>query len=355
MTSGMKSRPQNTPLFVILVAAVIVTVVAMVTVVLIAGQRPVVVVVPPQQTPQVQPGGQSVQPGAQATVSFTSTTSASASAPTSAGSPAAAPPQVVVTRVAAAPSLADPFDAAWDRVAAVELHLEPQQIAAPMLDVATIPTITVQALRDETRIVWRLSWPQPRPSYQTNVGRFPDAVAMQFPLVDGAPFTMGGPEMPVRVLHWKALWQKDVDEGFQDVHHQYPNMWVDLYWFASGRYPFPLPEAFSDPRSRQWLIAYQAGNPMADFERRQPVEEMAAEGFGSLTHVPDSPSSARGVWRDGRWTVVIDRPLVAGDVLTDRLLSAGENAISLAVWDGAAGNAGGRKHWCNWVPLRIEP
>jgi hypothetical protein len=347
----MNSRPQNTALLVLVSAAIMVTVVAMVAAVLIAGQRPVVVVVPPQAaSPTTTFPASAVT--TQAAVIPAVASAVGSAAPTMVETP----PQVVVTRVAAAPSLDDPFDPAWDRVPVSELALEPQQMAAPMLDSVTIATVSVQAVRDDRRIVWRLSWAQPRPSHITNVGTFPDAVAIQLPMVDGAPFTMGGPDMPVRLLHWKALWQKDIDEGFQDVHHQYPNMWVDLYWFADGRYPFPLPEAFSDPRSRQWLIAHEAGNPMADFERSQPVEELAAEGFGTATHVPDSPSRARGQWRDGQWVVVLDRPLRDGDDLAQRLLTTdAEHAISLAVWDGSAGNVGGRKHWCNWVPMRIEP
>jgi hypothetical protein len=165
---------------------------------------------------------------------------------------------------------------------------------------------------------------------------------------------MGGPEMPVRILYWRALWQMDVDEGFQDVHHRYPGAWSDLYWFATGEPPYALPEAFQDERSHEWLIPYSAGNPMADFLRDRPVEELTAEGFGSTTPLPQTSSNARGSWRDGRWTVVIDRPLDVSDSLSQRLIDGQVQSISLAVWDGEAGNAGGRKHWCPWIPFRLE-
>lgn len=341
----METRPQNTYVFGTLLLVIFVTAAAMVAAVFIAGRRPVVVVMPAAQA-EAPPPMVAAPPAPPA--------AALPAGAAPAGTAPAAPPTVRVTRLAAAPALADPFDAAWDAVPAVELPLQPQQTAPPMLDTATIAAVRVQAARDERRLVWRLSWAQAAPAQETDVSTFSDAVALQVPMVDGAPFTMGGPGQPVRVLYWRALWQRDLDAGFQDVDARHPNAWNDVYWFAEGPPPQRLPAAFGDERSRDWLVAYRAGNPMADFERDRPVEELVAEGFGSLTHVPDTPSQARGAWRDGRWTVVIDRPFDPTDPLIERLGASGA-AVSLAVWDGAGGNVGGRKHWCNWVPLRMEP
>jgi DMSO reductase family type II enzyme heme b subunit len=94
---------------------------------------------------------------------------------------------------------------------------------------------------------------------------------------------------------------------------------------------------------------------MSELHRKQPVEELAAEGFGTTTHVPDSLSKARGQWKDGRWTVVIDRPLTEIDPLNAALKPGKTGQISFAVWDGAAGNVGGRKHYVGWVPFSLEP
>lgn len=340
----MESKPQNTSLFVTLLAVILATAVAMFAAVFIAGQRPVVVVVPAQQTEREPPVVAAAPAPAPAP------TGGAAAAPV-----AGAPPTITITRVAAAPPLDDPTSGVWESVPTVELPLQPQQTAPPMLETATVLAVGVQAARDDRRIVWRLSWADPSPAREVDVSTFSDAVAMQFQMVDGAPFTMGGPDMPVQVLYWRALWQQDIDEGFQDVYTRNPNAWSDLYWFAQGPPPHRLPAAFGDERSRDWLVAYRAGNPMADFERDRPVEEMVAEGFGSLTHIGDTPSNARGAWMDGRWYVVIDRPLDPDDPLVRRITQHEAPMISLAVWDGSSGNVGGRKHWCNWIPLRIEP
>jgi len=346
----MSSQGQNQSLFVLLVTSIVVVVAATLVAMFVAGQKPVVVV--------VSQGG-AAAPSAVAPVAPVAapapTATAAPVAPASTQGAAAAPPQIQVTRLNDAPALDDPFDARWEQAPMTEVALQPQQIAHPMLEEVTVHTVNVQALRDEGRIVFRLSWKQAEPSEHVNVGRFSDAAALQFPMVDGAPFTMGGPDMPVRLLYWRANWQKDVNDGFQDVQDQHPHAWSDMYWFATGEPPFRISEAFEDPRSHEWLVAYRAGNPMADFTRTQPVEELVAEGFGTLTHVPQSPSRARGQWRDGYWTVVIDRPFSAEDPLAARLQSLGETQVSLAVWDGAAGNVGAKKQWSNWVNLKLQP
>jgi complex iron-sulfur molybdoenzyme family reductase subunit gamma len=99
---------------------------------------------------------------------------------------------------------------------------------------------------------------------------------------------------------------------------------------------------------------FAAGNPMANAERKQPLEEITAEGFGSATTVPDSPSSSHGVWKDGVWTIVIDRPVTADDPLVGRLKTASQNLIAFSVWDGSNANRGGRKQHSAWVPLKVE-
>jgi len=346
----MQTPSKDTYLFVTLLSCIMVVVVAMLAAVFIAGQRPVVVVVP--GTTPISTAAAVTGPTTPATPPTAAATPAPPATPTTA---VPQTPEVVVQRTSLAPSIDNPLDPAWNAVTATDLPLQPQQTAPPMLDKATIASVKIQAIRDDQRIVWRLTWDQPNPTDTVNVGRFTDAVAIQIPMVDGAPFTMGAPDMPVTLLYWRALWQKDVDEGFQDVHHQHPNMWTDLYWFAQGEFPFPIDQAFTDERSHEWLIAYSAGNPMADFNRRKSVEEMVAVGFGSVTNVPDTPSAANGVWRDGKWIVVIDRPLNSADPVAERLKSGSQNAISVALWDGAAGNVGGRKHWCNWVPMKVQP
>lgn len=261
-----------------------------------------------------------------------------------------------LTTVRATGALADdPYGDAWRAAPFVLVPMMPQQQTMPTLDTGTIPELVVQSMHDGKDIAWRLSWADTTPDGNVDVGRFTDSVAVQFPLDPGASPTMGHIGGKVQIIHWKALWQKDIDTHFQDVQDLHPNFWSDLYWFAEGKWPFPIPEAFKDPASLQWFVAQQAGNPLAAFSRTTPVEELVAEGFGTLTHQPDSASVARGVHKDGRWAVVIRRPLKTDDPL-DAVLTAGTpTQIGFAVWDGSKDNVGGKKHWSNWTPLEIAP
>ena len=332
------SREDNTYAMIAFVSGIMVTVAAMILAIFIAVQRPVVVVVGSAQPAGGSPSAAPATQPAGAAVAAVST-----------------PGEISAARVPAVPALANIYDPAWDRVPAVDLPLQPQAIAMPTLDTPTIPSVTVQSLHDSTHIAFRLSWPAAQPSANVDVDRFTDAVAVQFAPDPTTPFMMGAAGKPVRILHWKALWQKDLDEGFQDVQKLHPNFWVDSYWFAEGKFPFPMTDSFKDPVSQQWLIAHSAGNPMANYQRKQPVEELVAEGFGSATHLANSSASARGSWKNGRWTVVIDRPYTPNDPLSSSVQPGQTGVIAFAVWDGSAANVGGRKHYCTWVPLKVQP
>lgn len=258
---------------------------------------------------------------------------------------------VTVTRVEQLPK--DLSIINWDSAPIYEAGMLAQQMAMPALTKASIEKVNVQALTDGERIAWRLAWADAQPDANVDAGRFSDAVAMEFPLSEGAAPMMGHQGAKVQILYWKGLWQKDQDEGFQDVQLVHPNYWSDLYWFASGSFPYKTPDAFENPISHLWFPAYQAGNPMSVFSRLQPVEELVAEGWGTLTHQPENVTTAQGVWRDGQWTVMFSRPLSTDDPNDHQFKSEGQ--LALAVWQGSEGNAGGRKHWSNWINYRMQP
>lgn len=336
----MNDKQDNNRMLMGIIGGALLILLVMIASVFIVTRRPVVVVIPAAD-----------QSGSSA-ASALAGASPAVGAPTTAEVP---PPEIKVSKVATAPKTDDPLDPFWDKIAVADVPMLPQQVAQPALEAGTITNVQVQAVRDDQRYVWRLSWDKPQVADKSDVGEFSDAVAMQFPLSDGAPYTMGGPKMPVRMLHWKATWQKDVDEGFQDWALTHPNSDADLYWFAKGEKPFTMQKSFSDPKAKQYMIAASAGNPMADFDRKNPVEELTAHGFGSATHIGETPSRGRGTWKDGKWYVVIDRPVETADPLIARFNeNPGQQLIAFAVWDGTAGNRGGRKNITNWLPMRID-
>ncbi len=248
----------------------------------------------------------------------------------------------------------DPANTTWASAPMTTVALQPQNQAVPMIEKATITQVRVQALTNGRQIGWRVSWPDPAPNRLVDAGRFCDACAVQFPLKANAAYTMGAAGFPVQILHWKALWQQDLDVHFQDVEDLYPNYWTDLYWFANGKFPFRVPESFERPESRDWFVAYKAGNPMANIDRVASAEELTAEGFGSLTHQEHSVTVGRGSWQGGEWTVVFLRPMETVDPDDFQFAPGTRDTVGFAVWDGAADNVGARKQHSQWVVFEVQ-
>ncbi len=248
-----------------------------------------------------------------------------------------------------------PLAAIWQQVPATDVAVAPQQMTTPKLAKASISKITAQALTDGKSIAWRVSWADPAPNFNVDVGRFSDAVAIELPLTKFAAPMMGhrgGGK--VQIIYWRGLWQKDIDEGFQDVQNVHPNYLNNLYWFANDKKrPYHVPESFKNPVSQQWFIAHQAGNPMATFSRSEPAQELIAEGWGTLTNQPESATTAKGVWKDGRWAVIFIRPLKTNDPNDYQFARGEKGQIAFAVWQGGDGNVGARKHWSFWTGYQM--
>ena len=248
----------------------------------------------------------------------------------------------------------DPASTTWSMAPITSVALQPQNQAVPMIDQATVTQVRVQAITNGRQIGWRVAWPDPAPNRLVDAARFCDAVAVQLPLKANAAYTMGASGFPVQILHWKALWQQDLDSHFQDVEDLYPNYWTDLYWFASGKFPYHVPESFVRSESRDCFIAYRAGNPMANIDRVASAEELTAEGFGSLTHQPDSVTVARGAWTNGEWAVVFVRPMETVDPDDFQFAPGTRDTVAFAVWDGAASNVGARKQHSQWIVFEVQ-
>ncbi len=249
----------------------------------------------------------------------------------------------------------DPYGAWWQAIPYTDVPVQPQMVTMPTLQKASIESLRVQVAHDGSKLAVRIEWPDAVPDGNVDTGRFTDAVAVEFPQKADAPVTMGGHGAPVHILHWKAIWQKDIDVHYQDVQDLHPNFWSDLYWFTEGGHPQKIPEAFKNPDSLKWLVAVQAGNPMAVLQRTAPAEELGAIGWGTLTHQPNSATTARGLWAAGKWAVVFVRPLKTDDPADAQLTPGQATKLAFAVWDGGNGQVGGRKHWSVWSDVEVAP
>jgi DMSO reductase family type II enzyme heme b subunit len=86
----------------------------------------------------------------------------------------------------------------------------------------------------------------------------------------------------------------------------------------------------------------------------EDAQNLIARGAGSAEQTPKSFSQARARWLDGRWEVVLARPLQAnGEGVR---LAAGKAAkVAFAVWEGSSQERAGIKSFSKrWQELEIE-
>lgn len=254
--------------------------------------------------------------------------------------------EVMVVSRASLPS--DPNDAAWN---AAPVHVAPlilQDMVEPRLLKPSTSEVRVRAITDGTRIVLRLDWTDPTKDDLPGAARFSDACAVQFPAKAAAEMPapqMGEQGKPVEITFWRASWQATVDGRGDTIKDLYPGATVDHYPFQAP----PLDQGSQPQREMEarYAPARALGNRMAG-PRERPVEDLIAEGPGTLTPVPPAESDGRGRRTSDGWSVQISRRLPEG-------LAPGQRSqVAFAVWEGAQQEAGSRKMRTGWIPIVVE-
>lgn len=231
----------------------------------------------------------------------------------------------------------DPKAQVWNQVSEQVVPLFPQNITTPSLQQPTVTQLKVRALHNGRWLAVRLEWEDKTKNIHVATDQASDACAMQLPFGKAdqtSPF-MGNKGAPVTIIHWKAIWQEDSEGRFQKVTDLHPNTWVDTYRFGI--------QAASDLK-----------NPVSWPGRKVPVEELIAEGFGTLTTQINQNASGAGLWKNGKWLVVLTRPLKSGDSQEHVLQPGAETALAFAVWEGGNLNVGARKNYALWTTLILE-
>jgi cytochrome c len=217
------------------------------------------------------------------------------------------------------------------------------------------PDLHVQALHDGQALALRLTWQDStRNDSAVRPQDFEDMAAIQFFKGNPEPFLgMGAADQSVEVWHWRAGWHGD-PAAYADVDSAYPNMAVDLYPFEQTD-PGARPHAL-EHQPREYITARAAGNLRSDPSQTFTGSSLGAKGFGSLTMRPRVSQlvSASAKWQDGRWTVVLRRPLVVSPDGGLTLAPGHRLSIAFAIWDGAARDRNGQKLVSIWHDLRLE-
>ncbi len=217
------------------------------------------------------------------------------------------------------------------------------------------PDLKVQALHDGSTLAVRLTWhDETRDDRPIRPQDFEDMAAVQWFKSTPEPFLgMGAGSDAVDVWLWRAGWTGAADR-YADVETVYPNMAVDLYPFEKpGTAARPHP---TENQAREYLTAQAAGNLRSDPTLPFTGNSLQAKGFGSLTMRPRTSQavSAAGRWQDGRWTVVLRRPLAAPADGGIGLAPGDRVSVAFALWDGAARDRNGQKLVSIWHDLRLK-
>ena len=239
--------------------------------------------------------------------------------------------------------ITNPNSELWNKVPARSVALGPQMTAAPWIHPEpAIRSLSVKALHNGTWVAFLLEWSDETKDDIMKTDTFRDAVAIMLALQPGAGQCMGTPTANVVIAHWKADWQRDIDEAFTDIADLYPNFWSDWYpILVTSKSPATLEELVNGTL-KEFFAGWAAGNVLSTPFRTTPVEALIAKGWGTLTTLEEQAFVGRGIHDGAKWRVVIARPVATG--YADPPWANGEPVeIAFAAWDGASGEIGAKK------------
>jgi len=227
-----------------------------------------------------------------------------------------------------------PDDSAWDAAEPMDMRLAGQVVAPPRWQNPSIEMVTVQALFNDKDISFRLTWDDPfkdiihdkskefKPVEIARVGAFNsyveangmipraldtfrDSIALQFPVrppqgTKKPHFYRGGSSDQVHLWVWKADLSETGKRGTQEGN------------------------------ARGW---------------KQPIKMQAEDG---------QQITGKAKWDQGRWAVVMKRPLKTGDKNDVQFEKGVFIPMSLNAWDGSNGEHGLIMSLSTWHYVFLE-
>ena len=262
---------------------------------------------------------------------------------------------IAATRVSELPHHADAR--AWRETPSTALHLMPLWWQDDRIE-----EIAVRALHDGKEIALLLVWHDHTHNHSAiRPQDFRDAAAVQFSLVSDPPFFgMGEEAKLVNIWMWKSELQADLALGYQDIGNVYPNMAVDTYPnILRAPADQPMGDALTVASDPTFITGWGADNIVSDPTRGKPVEDLEAQGLGTLRARPliDQTVDAAGLYRANTYRVVLRRalkPTGKGNGAV-KLRPGTTVPVAFAVWNGSSGDRDGKKSITIWQDLKLAP
>ena len=250
-----------------------------------------------------------------------------------------------------------PEDAAWGSIEAVELPLAGQIVASPRFWTPSANSIRIKSFYNGENIAFLLEWDD-RTDEQGET--YSDAVAIQFPtkIPEGLKkpyFAMGDSGNGVELLHWRAYDQSVLATQLAEDD--------DIEAETDGGEDLEEEEAYDDAGAEEAAAETEQEEEVVEeiakeeFKGFVAIKEMNAKGFKRLSVQPDKSqnSKGKGYWKNGKWQVMITRPLFTADKKIDVQFEKGKLIpYALAVWDGSNSEIKGQKSISSWYYLTLE-
>jgi mono/diheme cytochrome c family protein len=246
-----------------------------------------------------------------------------------------------------------PDSGVWRTTPPVNLHLMPLWWRSDRPE-----EVTVRALHDGKEIALLLVWNDDTNDHTAMRPQdFRDAAAVQFSLSPDPPFfAMGEKGKPINIWMWKSEVQADIELPFHDLETVYPNLGIDSYPnLLRSPVEQPSRRALTLESDKTFVTGWGAGNIVSDPQRKSPVEDLTAQGFGTLRARPmiDQKVDAKGVYSAASYRVMFRRSLNPTGKGAVALRPGTVVPLGFAVWNGSAGDRDGKKSVTIWQELKI--
>jgi hypothetical protein len=211
----------------------------------------------------------------------------------------------------------NPDDPLWEQADPTSYYLTGQVIVGPRWQTPSVDAVTVRALYNSADLALLVEWNDPFEDPKSGgVELLPEAgtyVDLESFPEDTEPFADG---LAVQISAQLA-------EG------------VAKPYFAWGQ-----------PGNPVNLWVWRAGDPIQEFTGTGLTAEPAAQASSDV--------AATASWSDGRYRLIVSRPLATGDP-EDATIQPGQFIpIAFQAWDGSKGEAGTRLSLSSWNNLVLE-